>query len=224
MPEMTIEVHQCSVVVVASLHNPTILHPAFLKSQKIVPDDWDPKTEETVCSLPFSRVAYTNGIVIMAEPTKLRIIDTEAPPDVASSVAPGVAHRYVGTLPHVKHTGVGINFEVFSEPPDPTAMLVDRFIKNGSWVGEPLKVAACGLRLQYALDIARVGITIETAERREDEGQSQEGVLLKINYHNDIEAETAEDSSAKVQAIISRYGEFCEHLAELSGILMPGGE
>lgn len=224
MSEMVIQVHECSVVVLASLHNPTILHPEFLKSQEIVPDDWQPKTKETVCSLPFSRTAYTNGIVIVAEPNKLRVIDTEPPSKVASSMAPGVAERYVRTLPHVKHTAVGINFEAFLERPNPTAMVVDRFIKDGPWLDEPLKLAGCGLRLQYALDIARVNISIDPAERHDAGGEGKDGLLLKSNYHNDITGGTAEASSAEVQSIISRYGEFCEHFGELSGILMWGGK
>ena len=223
MPEMMVQVHECSVIVLADLHNPTILHPEFLKTQGIVPSEWEPKANETVCSLPFSRVAYTNGIVVMGQPDKLRIIDTEPGADIASSAAPDVADRYVGMLPHVKHTAIGFNFETFLALSDPTAVIVSRFIKNGPWIDEPLRLAECGVRLQYALDIARVTANIDVAKQQEGSGESKPGVLLKVNYHNDIVAKIAEDSSAEVRGIISRYGEFCSHFAELSGVLMSGG-
>jgi hypothetical protein len=38
---MKLEIVNTSVVVLAAEHNPTILHPAFLSAQEIVPEGWE---------------------------------------------------------------------------------------------------------------------------------------------------------------------------------------
>lgn len=217
---MAIQVHQCSVVILATAHNPTILHPAFLRSQAIVPADWEEKASETVCSLPFSRVAYTNGFTITGEPRKLQIIDSNPQPDITTSPAPGVAREYVKTLPHVKHTALGINFQAFIDMSDPATMIADRFVKGGPWLEKPLGPPTCGLRFQYALDIAKASVSIDTGIRRDDDGEATDGILLKINYHNDIDADTAEASAEQIQLLISRHDKYCENFFELSSVLI----
>ncbi len=220
MLETLIQLHQCSAVILADSHNPTILHPAFLSSQGIVPSEWQTKDQETVCTLPFSRVSYTSGVAIVAEPTKLQVTDTEIQAGPHESAAPTVAANYVGVLPHVNYTAVGINFDAFCEVADATAAIVGRFIKEGPWLADPLLPTAGGVRLRYPFGEGRVSVSIDRADRRDDEGGSREGILLKINYHFDIAAAIAEESTEKVQAMLLRHGEFCDHYANLSSTLL----
>jgi len=58
---MTLSMLQASVVVTAESHNPTILHPHFLKTQGIVPPDFEP-AESPVCTPPLAIVKYRNGL------------------------------------------------------------------------------------------------------------------------------------------------------------------
>jgi len=109
---MKLRVFDTSIVVLAEGHNPTILHPAFLTSQDIVPQDWQ-LAEDPVCTPAASLVKYDNGIQFSVQSNRLQVFQAEPPENVGSSEIPALADRYIKTLPHVRYKAVGVNMRGF---------------------------------------------------------------------------------------------------------------
>jgi len=60
-----------AIVVLAQSHNPSILHPIFLKTQQIVPEDWEP-----VDNMPNLSSLLDVGILTAKNLTKNRMVET----------------------------------------------------------------------------------------------------------------------------------------------------
>ena len=148
---MKLEIVNASVVVTATQHNPSILHPSFLTSQDIVEADWV-LAEQPICTPPLAIVKFKNGIVFTAQPEQLQVTDNLLDEDVASSVVSELVERYVRTLPHVQYSAVGVNFKAFVEVVDAATFLIERFLKNGSL--EQWRVTNTSVRHTFCLPAA----------------------------------------------------------------------
>ena len=88
-----------SCVVVADLHNPSILNPDWLSRMKIV--DAERETAEPITVTPaFARCAYSNDVEIALDPGKLAVNLSRDNRELSSEL-PKIAGRYVRTLKHV---------------------------------------------------------------------------------------------------------------------------
>lgn len=177
---------QFSVVVAGKAHNPTILNPDFLRIREIVPEDW--KVAQTVTTPPFAMVRYENGLSFIVETEKLQVVDLGTAGAPEKSHAPRIAGEYVSTLPHVRYTAVGINFQSVSEVPQPETALKQRFLKEGPWDRPSHPVSAAGTRLIYPLPAGRIVLSFDagTAEDEDAEGEKTKPVVIaNANFHRE---------------------------------------
>ena len=99
---MDLQFLNTSVVVIAQDHNPTILHPAFLTSQGIVPDDWQ-LADAPLCTPAFSFAKYKNGITFDVESNRFVVTEESPAGNPEDSRISELAIAYTGTLPHVRY-------------------------------------------------------------------------------------------------------------------------
>ena len=203
---MRLEVVSVNVVVTASSHNPSILHPAFLTSQGIVDTDWR-LSEPPVCTPVLSLVKYENGIVFTAESEKLQVLDNEPGDDPASSLVPTLANQYVTKLPHVRYTGVGVNVKGFVEVAEARRLLVDRFLRPGPWNEPSLSVKALGVRLVYDIEGGRRRLSLDAGGLSRGGGPNREGIVIDANYHSKA---TPPDLVTAVREALDRFPRHCE--------------
>src|SRR5438045_2085920 len=102
---MKLEGLNTSVGVVAREHNPTILHPAFLTAQGVVPKEWE-LARKPLCTPAFSTVTYSNGIAFAVDNARFRVSDSTPPTDLGLSRVASLASGYLSQLPHVRYTEV----------------------------------------------------------------------------------------------------------------------
>ena len=181
---------QFSIVVVAAAHNPTIMNPDFLKTQKIVGEDWE-LAEPPLTSLPFSSVQFTNGISITVEQNKLQIADSQSN-DPSQSIIADVVKKYILVVPHVKYTAVGINFNAFVEFENPENYIISKFLKDGPWNESPNLVSELGLKFVYSVHDGRLILSLNTgsAKKNTADGEEEKSILMASgNFHRDIVAE-----------------------------------
>ena len=69
-----------------------------------------------------------------------------------------IASRYVATLPHVRYTAVGNNFQSVIRHPSHENYLKKRFLKEGPWIEN---LAAVGFRLIYPLESGKLTLAID---------------------------------------------------------------
>ncbi len=124
---MQLELLNTAVVVVAQEHNPTILHPAFLASQGIVPEDWQ-LAEPPVCTPAFSVAKYENGISFTVDSNRFLVAEERPAGNPAASRIPGLAVSYVEQLPHVRYRSLGVNFTGYCLRQSPERFLMERFL------------------------------------------------------------------------------------------------
>lgn len=177
---MTSKFRDCSIVILAKNHNPTILHPSFLTAQKIVPNEWI-LDEDPICTSPFSIVKYKNKVVFLADPSKLQISDNDFNSTQTNTPLPLLAQKYVETLPHVNYSAIGINFMYFMEMAganDVVNKLFDTdFIKRLT-----IKPKSSGVRFVFPVSNAEFRLDIEPSVIIEQTKDEQSGLLIKGNY------------------------------------------
>lgn len=168
-----------SIVITGTYHNPTILNPDFLRVQDIVKPQWEwAVADPAITTPPLSIVRYTNGVTISVEVEKLQVVDLHSGP--ASSRVVEIVKQYIRTLPHVRYTAVGTNFQVTIQLSQPENFLKSRFLKPGPWDTPERPLQALGLRLLYALPSAKLILALDLGDT---------GVLIaNANFHRDCSA------------------------------------
>jgi hypothetical protein len=179
---------QFSVVVAGKAHNPTILNPDFLTLREIVPRDW--RVAQTVTTPPFSMVRYENGLSLVVEMEKLQVVDLGMGGDPERSRAPEIAGQYVKTLPHVRYTAVGVNFQSVMEVSEPESALKTRFLKEGPWDTSSHRVNAAGIRLVYPLTSGRIVLSFDAGLDKDEGAKSEETksvIIANANFHRECQ-------------------------------------
>ena len=213
---MKAELLSTSVVVIARDHNPTILHPAFLASQGIVPTEWEP-VDAPVCTPAFSTVRYANGISLSVDSNRL-VVDEDRPRSLPpwDSRVPKLALDYVEKLPHVRYSAVGVNFRGFSSCDDPERLLIGRFLKSGPWNDELRQMKSFGSRFVYHLENVVLRISLDSGTVRRDETK-QPGIIFNGNYHTDLSEEKCLE---ELRTAIGHWSERCSHFASLASVIL----
>ena len=203
---MELHVLNGSVVVLAEQHNPTILHPAFLESQKIVESGWE-LAEKPICTPPVSVVKYTNGITFTTELNKFQVVDEGEVTNISQSRAPAMASSYISTLPHVRYTAVGVNFNAILVYDKAAAFLIQKFLKSGSWHCDANETQALGLTLVYPVDGTLLRLKIDPGEaRRAESEEKMSGIIVNANFHTSVSG--LEEAKAEIGTFSTRYLEF----------------
>ena len=210
---MKLQTLSASVVVVAEEQDPTILHPAFLSSQGIVPAEWQ-LAEKAVCMQVFAMAKYENGIVFALDPAHLQVIDSRPPADVRTSQVAQLASRYIEKLPHVHYSAAGINLDAFAPYSDPARLVLSRFLKRGPWNQGALRPKAISLTFVYQIPGTTLRLTCDVGKiKPSPEKEEEPAVLVKANYHKDL-AEANRVSEAV--EFIKTFPQRCEHFDQVA--------
>jgi len=203
---MDIKKLNVSVVVLAQDHNPSILHPSFLSSQKIVPEEWE-LADPPLCTPPLSMVKYKNGIVFTVETNKLQVLQAPPPEQLAASEVPKLVASYIEKLPHVRYTAVGINIAVGMPHPSPEQFLIDKFL---SFKDPQLKSTA--LRFVFSIDSGVLNLACNpgTIEEAGQGGGAVKlsGIIVNGNYHSELPGDNPLEEAKQV---IATFPQRCDH-------------
>lgn len=190
---------QFSVVVVGDAHNPTILNPDFLASQRIVPKSWGWEVAETITTPPLAMVRYENGVNVTVEQNKIQVSGSNVEDEQDRSKITEIAAAYVEILPHVRYTAVGNNFQGLISKPNPGDYLKERFLKTGEWTKSPSDLDAVGMRLSYPLvPVGRLVLAIDAAEAKLPANDDrQEVVVCNANFSRECGDHPASDKAVE---------------------------
>jgi len=193
-----------STVVAAQEHNPTILHPAFLESRKIIPPEW--VASGVICTPPVAVVKYNeNGFVITVDGGKLQVVDNNPGEHPENSLAPQVASKYISELPHVRYTAVGLNFAGFVEIDGPERRVLERFLKpDPSWQSR-FSPKAVGLKFVFPLTNGFLHLSVDAGSVQRENDEKMSGILVNANCHFDLSNGGASLDQAK--NILAQFAE-----------------
>jgi hypothetical protein len=114
-----------SFVVLANLHNPSILNHDFLKINGIVTDAWG-SPKDFLSTPPLASILYpTVRTRVVCQEQRLQF-DLESPTDSAIDAIAAAVRQYVEILKHVKYTAFGLNLSLVL-PSESVEGIVARF-------------------------------------------------------------------------------------------------
>ncbi len=212
-----------SVVVVGQDCNPTILNPDFLERRNIVPADWGWKLAgPPITTPPFATVTFDAGVTVKVETNRFQVSDQKTAGDVARSKIREIAQSYIGELPHVRYTAVGINFRSLVEMNEPDRFLIQKFLKAGPWDQQPNCLQGLSLTLAYPHDEGKLNLSLGGAAIElevEDHVEVKQGILAAGNYHRDCEGYP---SDGLVMEHIGRAADDARHFGTILKTLLSG--
>ncbi len=176
--------HSPSVVVTAEFHNPSILNPDFLRSQRIVPMDWEPKL--AITTPQFSNVQYGNGISWTVDQSKLTVVENCESQFQQAYLIHGLVVWYLRRLPHVPYRSLGLNCVVAVRKRDPQRWLTKRYLRDGSWLkGDPAVESMIPKFILEAPSGSRCFLSLDAGTSNFDGSQPQPAVIATCNLHHD---------------------------------------
>jgi hypothetical protein len=216
---MKLEWLKASVVVTAQEQNPTILHPAFLAAEGIVPPDWE-LAEDPICTPAFAIVTYRNGITFSVEGSRFQVSDAGLGADLEQSRVGSLAAAYLKRLPHVRYTEVEVRWQAFVEHSDPATLLIQRFLKPGAWNAAPLKLDSLGLRFEYSVDRALLDLFLDAGSVEQD-GVDRTGVIVTGSYSSALPGNRALEV---LLALLGLGTDWCRHFAKTARTVIGLGD
>jgi len=215
---MKLEWLKVAVVIGAREHNPTVLHPAFLRSEGIVPDDWE-TAEDPVCTPAFAMVTYRNQVRFAVESSRLQVSDTRPGADLAGSPVAELATKYLQKLPHVRYTELEFRFQAFHAHQSPAELLIGRFLQKGPWNTAPLTLDSLGMRFEYTVDQALLDLFLDAGSLERD-GEDRTGLIVNGVYSSEL---AAEQPIVQAAEWLRRWPERCRHFLETTTTILGIG-
>ena len=176
-----VRLHSVGVVITAEFHNPSILNPGFLVSEKIVPTEWIIK--EAITTKTLARIKYSNGIQWTVDQQRLEITEKcdLLLQEHNSSQIHDLARLYVEKLPHVPYRGLGLNCIVSIIHEEPRRWLTQQFLKASS-LSEKLYMAP---RFTMDMEEAILNLNFGYERMSHDKSSPANSVIIDCNLHHD---------------------------------------
>ena len=186
--DQLLTLHEASIVVVGQNHNPSILNPDFLWRNHIVPEETELAEDEPAFSSPMlSRCIFKNGLHIVSEPNRITFVEKHTSEDGIHCY--DTAEAYLRVVPLVHYTATGINFSS-SFPTSDSKSALRNMIKTGEWGRFEDVLPSAEITLTYPLAKRKVQLAI--ASGKGDESQNGQEIVVRGNFHRDIEVESNE--------------------------------
>lgn len=216
------DVVQISIVTLSPNVDVSILQPQSLANNGTVPVEWQ-LAEPPIVTPVIAQLTYSNGVSITMQGEKLTVIDNSPPQSLDSSVVPGLASRLVSLTASVRYRAIGMNFLAFTETGTAERFMIDHFLSDGPWNQPPLETKTLGLVFTYELaDGSVLKLEINSGSlQRSPEDATQNGLLLRLNYHKDLDDLLPSDTA---QLIGELFLERLHHLETVLETLVEGVE
>lgn len=189
-------VQELVIVIAAKNLSPTILNPDFLRYSGIVPENWEFQ-RQPIYSDRVAQVIFTNGISIVAEPQRvvfIEAIDNKATTEVA---IPGIARKYVQTLPNVEYQAMGLNprgYVTFDKGQDAARKyLAETLLSPGPWNEVGIRPTRATINYAYTLERGQFNLSVNEAALRQQDETTTPIVLFSGNFDYDIAGNTGSE-------------------------------
>ena len=184
------------IIIAAKNHKPTILNPDFLKYSGIVPTEWE-LARQPIYTQNLSQVAFTNGIVIIAEPTRVMFIEAIENKAAKEINVPNIAKKYISALPNVEYEAVGINprgYVAFEKEEDAARLfLTETLLSRGAWQEVGTAPVRATLNLAYTMPRRPLYLSINEAALRNPDETTTPIVLFSGSFSYEVNSESSSE-------------------------------
>ncbi|MEH2133531.1 MAG: hypothetical protein V7K86_23520 [Nostoc sp.] len=196
------------IIIAAKNHNPTLLNSDFLKYSGIVPTEWE-LARQPISTPQVSQIAFTNGVLIVAEPTRVIFIEAIEGKAVAEIIVADIAKKYVQTLPNVEYEAVGLNprsYMSFDQQQDAARQyLAEMLLSPGPWQEVGTAPVRATLNLVYTLERCPFYLTVSEAALRNPDETSTPIVLFNGSFSYQVIGETVPERLKNLHQLIDNW-------------------
>jgi hypothetical protein len=184
-----------SLVIVANQHNPTVISENFLISSGIIESAEAIDRNNLVITPAVSQVFLKEGIKISVEPNKMTIHQE----DIGDGVYE-IGRKYCESLPHIKCTAIGINFE----------LALDQEVDIENWFSKFNLVDyknshVNGIDFEFDLDEEKPFKCHVKVYKAEDSSGK-----IRFNYHHPLNEPPLKDIDFDFKEKWKEYTQYCE--------------
>lgn len=203
-------IQDLALVVVARNHNPTILNPDFLRTNHIVPENWELEGP-ALCVDPLAAVSYTTGVNITAQANQVAFRQSIAGKDRTQVFLPDIAAKYVETLRHVNYRALGINPTgqiVFGQGAvaDVREFIIKRFLATTQWGNWNKAPMTAGVRLTFSVDPWVMNVSIDEGTVQLPGKPPLAALVATGNFHKNLDGKTVEDRLKDLLESLKQWG------------------
>lgn len=202
-------VQELVIVIAAKNLSPTILNLDFLKYSGIVPGDWE-LARAPIYTERVAQVIFTNGISIVAEPNRVMFLEMIEGKSFTSIEIPGIARKYVETLPNVEYQAMGLNprgYVTFENQQDAARKYIgETLLSPGSWNEVGIAPMRATVNYAYTLERGNFNLSVSEASVRQPDETMTTIVLFSGNFNYD----TAGNTESEKLAFLGQALENCE--------------
>ncbi len=199
---------ELGIIIAAKNHNPTLLNSDFLKYSGIVPAEWE-LARQPISTQNVSQIAFTNGVMIVAEPTRVIFIEAIEGKAAAEIIVADIAKKYVQTLPNVEYEAVGLNprsYITFDQQQDTASQyLAKTLLSPGPWQEVGTAPVRATLNLVYTLERCPFYLTVSEAALRNPDETSTPIVLFNGSFSYEVKSVTAPERLGNLHQIIDNW-------------------
>lgn len=189
-------VQELVIVIAAKNLSPTILNPDFLKYSGIVPADWE-LARQPIFTNSVVSVVFQNGISIVAEPQRVMFMEVIEGKAASSVAVPGIARKYVQTLPNVEYQAMGLNprgFVAFENQQDAASKyLAETLLSPGGWQQVGTAPVRNTINYAYTLERRLFNLSVSEAAMRQQDETTTPIVLFSGNFSYELAGNTGSE-------------------------------
>ncbi len=204
----TLITQEFGIIIAAKNHKPTILNPDFLKYSGIVPIEWE-LARQPIYTQSVSQVAFTNGIAIIAEPTRVMFIEAIENKAVEEIAVATIAKKYVEALPHLEYEAVGINprgYITFDQQQDAARLfLTETLLSPGAWQEFGTTPVRATLNLAYTLERCPFYLSVNEAALRNPDETSTPILLFSGSFSYEVKSETPLERKSSLHQVLDNW-------------------
>jgi hypothetical protein len=210
-------IQHLALVVVARNHNPTIVNPDFLRTNHIVPDNWE-LGAPPLCVEPIASVTYATGVNITAQADRVSFTEPIAGKNRTAVVLPDIVTKYAETLRHVNYHALGINptgHIVFGQDavPQVREFIIKRFLAHTQWGEWKQPPMTAGVRLAFTVDPWIMNVSIDEGIVQLPGKPPLAAVVASGNFHKDLSGKTVEERLKDLLETLKQWNTALDHFA-----------
>lgn len=205
----TLVFEELAIAIIANNHNPSLLTPNFLKSNGIVPSNWE-LAEPPILDSQMARIRFTNDTIISSEfdtITFSQTIENKALKDVQ---VPEIVCKYVEKTPLADYQGIGINPNCFITFQDENQGTFRHYISTnllspGTWKNFGEEPIIATLQLEYTLKQGKFNLKIDDVKFRQTDNNHECGALFAGGFPYAIVGDTSLEKQQHLYQLINNW-------------------
>lgn len=214
----TLVTQEFGIILAIKGNKPAVLNQDFLKYSGIIPDEWE-LARAPINTNNGSQVTYTNGLSIVAEPSRVIFIESIEDKTAASILVPNIARNYVKSLPNVEYQAVGINprgYITCTQDLDSARQYIaEKLLSSGTWQEEGTAPMRATLNLAYTLERGPFYLSINEAALRNPDETTTPIVLFSGSFSYELSGETGAQRLENLHQAIDNWQDDLETYASI---------